>query len=196
MYAHLGVASAGLEIGDDFYQDCGRFESKVYPENLKSLMYAIKLARRPNALVKGLDVFNLTVMPSPLRAGGIQVTASASDSKLVNIPGYAEFPTGDQDVVKVELYLNVHPDKYDADKDKMYTLLPDASSGSGMVSFKESISTNGLGSGRHALYAQATDSDGYPGPISSVFFVVNDNKRGKSGKSSKTPKSAKSSKKV
>ncbi|KAL7485336.1 hypothetical protein ACHAW6_010935 [Cyclotella cf. meneghiniana] len=166
MYAYLGVASLGLEIGDDFYQDCDTFDAKVYPDNLNSLMYVIKLAEKPNALAKGPDIFDLTVTEGD---GEITVRAEASDSELVNIDGYPSFTTGGQTVAKVELYLDTLPDDY-RDGDVMYVLQPTPLDGSDRVSVETQISTTGLSHGRHALYAVATDSDGYVGPISSVFF--------------------------
>jgi hypothetical protein len=168
IYAHLGVASGGLEIGDDFYQDCDGFENEVYPDNLNTLLYAIKLAKKPNALSKGPDIFDLTVSVSE---GVITGSAEASDSELVNIDGYDSFTTGDQIVTKVEMYVDVLPDEY-GDGDLMYLLQPGSVPGSDRVFVETEISTTGLSSGRHVLYARATDGDGYVGPTSSVFFYV------------------------
>eukprot|EP00804_Cyclotella_cryptica_P022468 CCRYP_015106-RA/>CCRYP_015106-RA protein AED:0.03 eAED:0.03 QI:9/1/1/1/1/1/3/600/771 len=168
MYAYLGVASLGLEIGDAFYEDCDNFETKVYPDNLNSMMYVIKLARKPNSLAKGPDIFDLTVTQGDRE---ITVSAEASDSELVNIDGYPSFTTGEQTVSKVELYLDTLPSDY-GEGDVMYLLQPTPVSGSDKVFIETQISTSGLSSGRHALYAVATDSDGYVGPISSVFFDV------------------------
>ncbi|KAL9187468.1 hypothetical protein ACHAXT_001571 [Thalassiosira profunda] len=45
-------------------------------------------------------------------------------------------------------------------------------SGSGEESVELSIDTSTLSTGRHTLYVQAMDSDGYKGPVSSVFVDV------------------------
>ena len=45
-------------------------------------------------------------------------------------------------------------------------------SGSGEESVELSIDTSALSNGRHALYVQATDSDGYKGPVTSVFVDI------------------------
>lgn len=169
MYAHLGVASMGLEIGDDFYQDCDNFESKVYPDNLNTLMYVSKLAKKPNALSKGPDVLELDVTVSD--DGQTIVSADASDSTYVNIDGYPSFTTGEQAVTQIKLYLDVLPENY-GEGDTMYLLQPTQVTGSDRVSAETEISTAGLSSGRHVLYAVAIDSDGYDGPISSVSFSV------------------------
>jgi hypothetical protein len=168
MYAHMGVASMGLEIGDGFNQDCDGFESKVYPDNLNTLLYTIKLAKKPNAIIKGPDVLDLTVTETD---GELTIGIDASDSELVNLDGYPSFTTGEQTVSKIELYLDVLPDKY-GDGDTMYLLQPTAVTNSDRVYAETVISSNGLTSGRHVVYAVATDSDGYTGPVSSVFFEV------------------------
>jgi carboxypeptidase T len=46
-YGDLGVASYTFELGTDFFQDCGSFESTILPDNLESLRYAAKVARPP-----------------------------------------------------------------------------------------------------------------------------------------------------
>lgn len=168
MFAHLGVASFGLEIGDDFYQDCANFEAKVYPDNVNTLLYAIKLAKKPNKLIKGPDVLDISVTESDV---DITISVDASDSELVNIDGYSSFATGEQTISKIELYLDVLPGDY-GDGDTMYLLQPLPIVNSDRVSAETEFSKAGLASGRHVVYAVATDSDGYTGPVSSVFFEV------------------------
>eukprot|EP00804_Cyclotella_cryptica_P007423 CCRYP_002628-RC/>CCRYP_002628-RC protein AED:0.04 eAED:0.04 QI:260/1/1/1/0.75/0.6/5/5197/651 len=162
MYAVLGVASFGLEIGKAFYESCAVFENNILPSNLPALLYAAKVSKKPNSLAKGPDVMELV---ADIGTDGITVTATASDSKLVNIVGYPDFETGGQTVSGITLSLDVHPD--------------DLKGGSGKVDmskdgngFQAIIGTNGLSSGRHILYAQARDSDGYLGPVSSIFVVL------------------------
>lgn len=59
MYAVLGVASFGLEIGEKFYESCATFENDILPSNLPALLYVTKVSSRPNSLVKGPDIFDL-----------------------------------------------------------------------------------------------------------------------------------------
>jgi len=54
MYGALGVASLGFEIGDDFYQDCSRFD-KIVEINMPALMYTASIAKAPFKTVKGPD---------------------------------------------------------------------------------------------------------------------------------------------
>lgn len=110
MYAAMGVASMGFEIGDDWQQDCSVFENKVVPINLPALLYAAKTASKPFKEIKGPDIMDLDVRNEN---GQIQVTARVSDSEMVNaIKDFPDFTTGAQTIANVRLYLDVHPDDY------------------------------------------------------------------------------------
>lgn len=110
MYGALGVASFGYEIGDDFQQDCSRFEDEIVPINLPSLIYAAKIAMKPYKEVKGPDVLEFNAR---LLNGQLRVSAKASDSKMVNsINGFPDHSSGSQIIKAVHLYLDVHPDDY------------------------------------------------------------------------------------
>lgn len=163
MYAVLGVASFGLEIGNSFYQSCSGFENSILPLNLPALLYAAKVSNKPNSLAKGPDV---TELAANLDGSTLTVTATASDSQLVNIAGYPTFETGDQSISGITMSIDVHPNDANGNVVKM------TSKGSG---FQGSISTNDISSGKHILYVQAKDSDGYLGPVSSMFFTVSSN---------------------
>jgi len=171
MYGVLGVASYGLEIGDDFYESCNNFESDVLPSNLPALMYAARVAKKPFSLGKGPDVLDLSAV---MVDDYYRVTASASDSQLVNIDGYSNFNTGGQTITEVRLYLDVHPDDYDGSSTVWNMEAVDGSFDSSEEKLEVAIFTSSLGisSGRHALFAQARDGDGYLGPVSSVFIEV------------------------
>ena len=110
MYGVLGVASYGLELGQEQYEDCVLFEGTVVPRNLPALLYAAKTATKPFSLPKGPDILNLTVSSSE---NGWRVTVEASDSLYANsLEHVPDFPTADQRVEEVRLYLDVHPDDF------------------------------------------------------------------------------------
>ncbi|EED86613.1 predicted protein [Thalassiosira pseudonana CCMP1335] len=132
-------------------------------------MYVTKVAKKPFSLGKGPDILSLVVSEST--TGEIVVSATASDSQLVNIEGYSAFQTGDQIVTKVELYLDVHPYDYTG-TGTMWLMQPTTAFDSQDVSVELTISTERFTVGRHTLFAQATDSDDYAGPVSAVFFNV------------------------
>ncbi|KAL7460654.1 hypothetical protein ACHAXS_001098, partial [Conticribra weissflogii] len=151
MYGVLGVASYGLEIGDDFYESCSNFESDVLPSNLPALMYAARVAKKPFSLGKGPDIFDLSAI---MVNDAYRITALASDSQLVNINGYSDFKTGDQTITGVRLYLDVHPDDYDGsstvwDMEAVDGRFDSSEEELEVVIFPSSL---GISSGRHTLF--------------------------------------------
>jgi carboxypeptidase T len=163
MYGVLGVASFGLEIGEDFYEDCDLFEGTIVPSLLPSLLYAAKIAKKPFSLVKGPDIIDL-VVSSTDDSNAMKIAVVASDSHMAN--GHS---TGEQGVAYVRLYLDVQPDDYE-DGNLTFDMVP--SSEDAQTFDLELILPLGLASGQHALFVQATDGDGYVGPVSSEFFDV------------------------
>ena len=87
-----------------------------------------------------------------------------SDSELVNICGSPSFPTGKQSVTKIEIYLDVLPGEFDKD-DTIYLFHPTQVLKRDRVSGEIEISVIGLALARYVVYAVATDSEGYTGPI-------------------------------
>jgi len=179
MYGALGVASFGYEIGDDFQQDCARFEDEVVPINLPSLIYAAKIATKPYKDVKGPDVMEINTR---VFGGRVRVKAKASDSKMVNsIAGFSNHPTGNQIITNVYIYLDVHPDDYQVGDKKWNMEVLDDNWDTSEETVRYDVPTRGLSSGRHTIYVQAIDSRGYKGPVSSKFIDIpaqNSNLRG------------------
>lgn len=164
-YGVLGVASFGLELGKAHYEDCDLFEGTILPTNRDALIYAAKLAKKPFSLVKGPDIIDLNI---EIDSDDVMtLIAVASDSQMVN----GLHSTGDQDVTKVQLYVDVHPDDY-ADGDVTFEMTSGEISGFQTSFLLESNLPSSVGSGRHMLFAQAVDSDGSLGPVKSVFFDV------------------------
>jgi len=162
MYAALGVASLGLEIGDDFSQECAAFEDEIVPNNMPALLYAAKIAGAPYSEVKGPDVLDFVIVENE-QEDMVLVSARASDGELVNaitVDGsFDKFPTGDQSVAELRFYID--------DGEISWTAV-----NPGDETIQETIDTSSLTLGRHTLYVQATDSDGYKGPISSLFISL------------------------
>ncbi len=159
----LGVATFGLEIGQDFYEDCDLFEATILQTNRNALIYAAKLAKKPFSLVKGPDIIDLSV---EIDNNVMTLIAVASDGQMVI--GHS---TGEQDVTSVKLYVDVHPDDYE-EGDASFEM----SSGENLdvqTSFTLELNLpSSIVSGQHILFAQAMDSDGFLGPVSSIFFDV------------------------
>merc|ERR1712127_433123 len=92
--------------------------------NLPALMYTASIAKAPYKQVKGPDVFDVDVDNSG--GGSIELSAHVSDSEMVNaIVGrdFDEFRTGDQDIAEVRVYLDVHPNDYNAGSDDISWLM-------------------------------------------------------------------------
>lgn len=159
----LGVATFGLEIGQDFYEDCDLFEAIILPTNRDALIYAAKLAKKPFSLVKGPDIIDLSVkIDNDVKT----LIAVASDGQRV--VGHS---TGEQNVAKVQLYVDVHPDDH-GEGDVSFEMTPGDISGV-QTSFSLELNLpSSIASGQHILFVQAMDSDGYLGPVSSLFLHV------------------------
>lgn len=172
-YGELGVASFGLEIGDSFQQNCQRFEDEVVPQNLPALIFAAKTVARPFSTIKGPDIMSVDVRHVN---GEIRVSAHASDSEMVDaILELPDFRTGDQTITKVLLYLDVHPDDVNEGDASWEMEAADNMFHSEEETVGLALSARAhFTPGRHILYVQAEDSDGYKGPVSSVFVDVSD----------------------
>jgi len=177
MYAAMGVASFGYEIGKAFYEDCDLFERKIAPDNIPSLMYVSRTARRPFRIAKGPDVLAFEVAEAgnanadeetgEATAMLLDVSVTASDDELLN----SDFKTGRQGVEAVRLSVDVHPDD---EGGAMMEMEPvgGTNNNSGRRSFELQVSTDGMAPGRHTMYSVAVDGAGYEGPVSAVFFDV------------------------
>ena len=60
-YYYLGMATFTMEMGTDFYQECGTFEETVVPNVIRSLVYAARVAKAPYLYTKGPDVMGIDV---------------------------------------------------------------------------------------------------------------------------------------
>eukprot|EP00970_Alexandrium_tamarense_P018514 scaffold13345_cov209-Alexandrium_tamarense.AAC.8 len=80
---------------------------------MPALMYAVKVAAKPFSLVKGPDVLELDVTTTSNRLDGeVTATALVRNRLRVNIKDYSDYITGEQDIGKVQLYVDVHPYDY------------------------------------------------------------------------------------
>lgn len=174
MYGSLGVASLGFEIGSDFQQDCDEFEESVVPINMPALLFAAKNVNKPFSTIKGPDVFDMSVRHVN---GDVRISAHVSDSKMVNKislddKDFDSHVTGEQDITEVRLFIDVHPDDY---REEIYishtmnlvNVLDDNEETDGLV-----LKATEFSPGRHTLYLQATDSELYKGPVTSVFVDI------------------------
>lgn len=152
-YGALGVAGMALELGTAFYQDCEYFEASVIAPNLQVLTYAAKTSMAPYSLSKGPDVTSLSAHAN---VNSLTVTATASDFAWSS----SDHPTSQQAVASILVSMDGYPIE-----ERFAILL-------GGSSFTLDISN--LPNGRHLVYVQGVDVDGYKGPVTAAYFTKDD----------------------
>jgi hypothetical protein len=156
-YGTLGAAAMTFEVGTAFYQDCDYFEKSILDGNMKALTYGAKISKAPYSMAKGPDVTDLS---TSVNGGTLTVMAAASDSALSS----SNHPTSQQGVTEIRVLVNVHP--YDASIDGQV--------GSLLTGDSVDIDVASLANGRHMVFVQATDGDGYKGPVTAAYFTKGD----------------------
>jgi carboxypeptidase T len=164
-YGELGIASYTFEMGTDFFQDCGSFESTIYPDNRDALLYAFKTARRPYMNPAGPDSVNVTVTPGAVTPGEpVQLTATANDTRY---GGYGE-PTQ-----------NIANARYSIDKPSWITgtvtfpmSAADGNYNGNIENIIATIDTTSLTTGRHTIFVESKDANNNWGVLSSSFLYV------------------------
>ena len=163
-YGELGVPGFCFEVGDDFHQNCTVFNNDINPNNQKSLLRAIKIARRPYRLAYGPETTNLSLQANPVQPGQDLIVNYTADDTL-----YSSYLGGipSQSIDSI---------RYSFDK-------PSWISGSGArtIVLRTQVpkytstftaSTTGLTSGQHTLFVESLDGSGAWGPPTAIFFTV------------------------
>lgn len=167
VYGEYGVAAYTFELGNDFFDSCDDYESTIFPDNLQSLLYALKAARRPYQEPAGPEVIDITLSDDVLDAGELlTVTAQADDQRFYS-GGFGAEPS--QNVSSAGYSIDVPPFLADA----LTPLQPaDGVFDTASEQLTASISTDPLTPGRHLLFLVAEDSAGRRGVASAVFFEI------------------------
>ena len=177
-YGVLGASSSTLELGTSFYQNCNYFESNILNGNLGSLTYASKVAKAPYSIAKGPDVVSVTLSSNIIEnkvESSLTVTAQVSDNAFSS----GTYTTNQQTISSARLYIDTHP--YD-----LINGVP--SNGIAMngifdsvtvtvditLSMSDILSEIDFVVGRHTIHLIGTDSNGYDGPVTTVFFEITD----------------------
>lgn len=83
-YGELGVAAYTFEVGTAFFQDCGSFESTIWPRNRDAILYGFKAARRPYLDPAGPESRAVALgTPGVVAGGAATVSATADDTRHV-----------------------------------------------------------------------------------------------------------------
>ena len=148
-YGTLGVPSYTFEMGLEFTPAYATVDETLWPENIGALVYAAKIARTPYATVLGPDANLVTVG----RAGGsFSITATIDDTA-----------NGGQDVAAAEYYVDIPPWLGGAVPKALPAV--DGSFDGQVERVAASLSSDGLGPGRHVVYVRGQDAAGTLGTV-------------------------------
>lgn len=171
-YGEMGLAAFTYELGTEFFESCSYFENTLVPDNMPSLMYAVKTARAPYQLPGGPDVVSLSLSSGDNPVGippGTQVTlsATADDTRFNNSNGTE--PT--QTVAAIEYTLDT---PYWNGGTAVNLTPSDGNFNAGVENGTATIDTTGWANGRYTLFVRGQDSSGNWGVVSAIFLYVDD----------------------
>ena len=166
-YGDRGRASFTFELGTNFFQDCGSFESTIYPTNLQALLFAARVVRRPFEWPAGPETLSVLAQPSPVNVGQpLTVSATADDTRFNHTNGTE--PT--QTVAAAEAYLDTPP--WAPGAVALPMIASDGAFDEPIETVQATLSTVGWSVGRHLLFVRGRDSTGNWGPVAAVFVDV------------------------
>ncbi len=174
-YGRLGLPSYTFELGTEFFQQCSSFEARVYPDNFKALMYALKVVGAPFMLPAGPDVVSVMALPSVVAPGGlINIVANADDTRFG--PGQGHVPLLIEAIGAAEVTIGIPPghgpDKSDSSKESIVMDATDGSFDSDVEQINTMIDTSGLTVGKHTVFVRAQDDAGQWGPAEAINFLI------------------------
>ncbi len=169
-YGELGLAAYTYELGTSFFQDCGSFESTIFPDNLDSLLYAAKVARTPYLTPAGPDSLVINLSVGVVGPGTpVTVTAVADDSRFNNANGSEPVQT----IAAAEYYVDTPP-WLAAEMTPQPMTASDGALDSSSESVTATIDTSALAEGKHTIYIRSQDSAGSWGAVSAAFLYIVD----------------------
>ncbi len=166
-YGEFGVATYTFEVGTTFFQSCSYFENSILQQNLDSLLYAAKAARRPYQLAAGPDTLSVALSASQVDVGQpVTVTATADDTRYY-ANGYGVEPT--QSIAAARYSV----DNPSWESTTTHPLSPaDGSFNSTSEGVTALIDTTGWAPGQHTLFVESQDSAGNWGVPAAAFVTV------------------------
>lgn len=173
LYALFGPLSFTMEIGSAFHEDCTNFENTL-PKLIQSLLYTASIAPQPYILGQGPDIVSVQVTPQVVQENeSLNIVVKASDSEKQS---FGNVLSAQQFVTEIRVYMNEHPLAVGNEN-----IVPVWSWDSSSLSLIDgeldatlpwSSVVQARGAGNHTLYIQATDSNGYDGPVSAVDLTL------------------------
>ncbi len=175
-YGELGVAAFTLELGVAFFESCGTFISTVLPDNLRSLTYALRVAREPYRLPAGPGARELQIVPDlVVRGSPASVTATMDDSRF-SVTSAPPNPViqPQHAIVAAEAFVAVPP--WQAGATALALSAVDSSFNSSVEAVSGTIDTADMAAGRHLVFVRGRDANGdatrTTGPVSAAFLRI------------------------
>jgi hypothetical protein len=170
-YGEMGLAAYTIELGTEQFQSCNYFENTIVPENIPSLIYAIKAARSPYMTPAGPDTINLSlssgsIQPSVPSGTLVALSATINDTRYNNSNGSE--PT--QDIIAAEYYVDAPP--WDNPDQANTMLASDGNFNSNAENVEAIIDTTGWSEGQHIIFIRGQDESGDWGTLSAIFLYV------------------------
>lgn len=170
-YGEVGLPAYTFELGTDFFQGCGFFESDIVPGNMPALIYAAKAAREPYLAPAGPDALNVALSEAAVAAGApVTLTAVLNDTRFSNSNGTE--PT--QNIAAAEYYIDTAPWITETTPIPLPMLPADGNFNSPVENGLAVIDTTGLSDGRHLIYVRGQDANGRWGVFSAAFLYIID----------------------
>ena len=167
-YGTLGVAAYTFEMGDTFFQDCASFEGSIWPDNRDALLYAFKTARQPYLDPSGPRTLGVGVNPALIAPGqAVTLTATANDGLFYPNTGTGTEPT---QAISAARY-SIDAPSWIAGT--TYPMTPaDGNFNNSLEAIQATIDTTLLAPGRHTIFVEAQDANGYWGVPSAAFLDI------------------------
>ncbi len=168
-YGELGVPSYTFELGYNFFEDCGYFESSILSQTIDALTYAVKVAVKPYQMPSGPDVVSLTATPALAGSGQpVILRAELDDGRTPLGSTYGVEPI---QAIAVATYTLDAP-SWIAGAGPSVPMQPVGLFDSAREAAMTTIDTTGWASGRHTVFVQAMDAAGNTGPATAVSFDI------------------------
>jgi carboxypeptidase T len=168
-YGALGVNGQTFEVGTDFFQDCGYFQSSILPGNLPALLYAAKVARTPWVTPRGPDAVTPTLGVQIVAAGDpVDVHVSLDGTRYSNQNGSEPL----DNVSAGEATVDTPP--WDSGASPIPLTADDGAFDEHVEAASAALDTASLATGRHTVYVRGRDAGNQWGAVSADFLWVID----------------------
>jgi hypothetical protein len=175
-YGELGVAAMVFEIGIAFFESCGTFNSTVLPDNLRSLTYALRVAREPYRLPAGPDVRNVSISPDlVVRGESATLQATIDDTRFSTVSAPPNPVIQPQHaIVEAQAYVATPP--WSAGAAAIALAPSDGNFNTSIETVGGNLATANLPAGKHLVYVRGKDANGDTaralGPVSAGFLRI------------------------